>query len=189
MRRILFLTFAFGMQMTVIGQKKKQVPPPPPPPIEKSLKYPRVEKLAGSPSSNSEKTMSVYERLLNTDKHPPLAFRWTIQQDTLLLPNQIFSKHIEIDLYEATLNYSITNDSVTLKKEEIYHPLSHKAEYIFFNVSLHKDIVTLIDKKTEKVTKFKLFLNPEKNDIIKIQDLKSKEIYQPTAFEGPTISM
>lgn len=188
MRRILFITFAFGVQMTVIGQNKKKVPPPPPP-IEKSLKYPRVEKLAGSPSSNSEKTMSVYVKLLNTDEHPPLAFRWTLQQDTLLLPNQIFSKHIEIDLYEAALNYSITDDSVTLKKEEIYQPLSHKVKYRFFNVSLNKDIVTLIDRETEKVTKFKLFLNPEKNDIIKIQDLKSKEIYQPTAFEGPTISM
>lgn len=186
MRRILFITFAFGVQMTVIAQNKKQVPPPPPPPVEKSLKYPRV---VGSPSSNAEKTMSVYEKLFSADKHPPLAFRWTLQQDTLLLPNQIFSKHIEIDLYEATLHYSITEDSVTLKKEETYQPLSHKVKYIFFNVSLNKDIVTLIDKKTEKVTKFKLFLNPEKNDIIKFQDLKSKEIYQPTAFEGPTISL
>lgn len=170
MRRILFMTFALGVQMTVTGQKKKQLLPPPPPP-------------------STEKTMSLYEKLLKTDNHPPLAFRWTLQQDTLLLPNQIFSKHIEIALYEAALNYSMTNDSVALKKEEIYHPFSHKAKYIFFDVSLNKDIVTLIDNETKKVTKFKLFLNPEKNSIIKIQDLKSKEIYEPVAFEGPRISM
>lgn len=175
MSKILLMTFALGMQMTVIGQNKKQLPPP-------------IKKPAAAPSVNAQKTVSVYEKLLK-DQHSPLAFRWTVQQDTLLLPNQIFKKHIEIGPYEAALNYAITKDSVTLKKEEIYQPLSHKVKYMFFSVSLNKDILTLTDKKTEQVMKFQLFLNPEKSGIIKIQDLISKEIYQPTAFEGPAISM
>ena len=118
-----------------------------------------------------------------------MAFKWVLNADLLLLPEQIFSKHIEIGTNGARLNKNSVKDSVNLKKNEVYEPLSYYAKYSFFDVKFNKDIVILTEKKTKIEMKFKVFLNDKKTEVVKIQDVNSNEIYFPTAFEGATIGI
>lgn len=47
-----------------------------------------------------------------------------------------------------------------------------------------------MDKDNAKLTReFKVFLDKRKEKILKIQEIKTKKIYFPAKFQGPTIMM
>ena len=133
------------------------------------------------------------ERLLETPG-PPLTFTWKLNADTLLPADAPFQKTLELSTSDATMRTRFQKEATELKKE-IAAPEgtviaeSHYGKTIGFSTDLSKDVATLTNRETNEKLRFKLFLNKSRTKILKIQDLKTKEVYLPAAFEGPTIMM
>ncbi len=169
--------FGFAQKRTKIQRPKISVPPPP--------ISPRV-----IPAMPINQNKSAIEKLLDTSTHPPLAFEWRLNADTTLLPKRVFCKHLEIDLLGATrIENRISSDTLHIKIDHYSQPLSFYVNYEFYKTKLTGHTLVLKNKDTGNILTFELFLNKENNQIIKVQDVLTKEVYLPATFEGGAINM
>lgn len=127
----------------------------------------------------------------------PEAFAWQINADTTLAPNVVFRETVEINGSNVDSRASSIEEAVVLKKsgekdynveESIQSGIT--VQLTQYKSTLTKDFLTLTNKETKAIRKFKLIYNKGKK-VIRLQDLKTKKFYLPTIFEGglPSISM
>ncbi|MBF8455596.1 hypothetical protein IV494_00240 [Kaistella sp. G5-32] len=180
MKKLLVLVLLVSLQQTAFGQKSKLKQKTPPP---------KISKVEDIPPPIREIKQTIYEKLFDSSEHPPLAFEWRLDADTLLAKGGIYRKHLEIGSDSGRLNkYEASND-FQIRKDYAYDPLKQTYKLIFLDIKFDKNIIITTDKKTGNVVKYKIFLNKAQTKVTKLENLKTKQIYSTGEFEGPTISM
>ena len=138
------------------------------------------------------------------------SFVWNIDSNKALTTETILSEKVDIQ-YGITNAYSDENarisseycdsenlDKLRKNKETIFkaeqegkknyelYNLEHIVEWKdFYKITVDKDFITFENKvKGNKVT-FKAILNKQKNEIIKLQNINSKKIYESVQYKGP----
>lgn len=184
MKKLLFFLLLTGSAGTASAQHKKPVPPLVPPP------KPMPQATVKAQDNPAEKQIAA--------AHPPLAFAWALDADTVVPPGTGYHKTIELESSRATLRIRSSKDSLRLYRKQgaaaaesrIAH--GYLLESRFYDMTIEKNRATLTNRKTGEKMRFKIFLNKlnkAQTQITRLQDLETKAIFEPTAFEGPTIMM
>ena len=174
---------AFGQE------KKKSIPPPP----EKITKQ-KVQK-------------SPYRRIF--EDNMMLAFQWRMEvKDSIIIANEdrmIYKIYLEFQSDKEFRSYKKQPDISALKViysvekgAKLDKNLTPRMDYIDFvdypsifeSVKIVGDNVELTNDETKEKQIFKIFLDKDKKNIIKLQDLKTKKEFFPTEdFYSPIISI
>ncbi len=167
----ILLVLAIGFWAPAVAQKPKR--PVPPPPVIRDIVRPVPKQ-------------TVYEKLLDTRDYANHAFAYTVDADTVILPDEVFRKQLEISSNGVRLEISSAKDTLRFTKGAEPPLFSHYVKYSFFDLKMTKDIAVLTNSETGEVRKYRLFLNPKKTKVTRMQDLATQEIYLPAEFKGVT---
>ena len=186
----LLLIFMVAAHFVAFGQNKKKSIPPPPEKITKQ----KVQK-------------SPYQRIF--EDNMMLAFQWRMEVKDSIIANE------DRMIYKINLEFQSVKELNSYKKQpisaqKIIYSVEKGAKLdknltppprmdyidfvdypsIFESVKIVGDNVELTNNETKEKEIFKIFLDKDKKNIIKLQDLKTKKEFFPTEdFYSPIISI
>ena len=171
------------------GQKKKKSIPPPPEKITKQ----KVQK-------------SPYQRIFEDNRM--LAFQWEMEvKDSIIIANEdrmIFKIYLEFHSDKEFSSYKkqpisaqkiIYSVEKGAKLDKNLTPRTHYVNLVDYpwiseSVKIVGDNVELTNDETKEKQIFKIFLDKDKKNIIKLQDSKTKKEFFPTEdFYTPAVSI
>ena len=187
MKKLLLIVMVAAHFVAFGQNKKKSIPPPP----EKITKQ-KVQK-------------SPYRRIF--EDNMMLAFQWRMEVKDSIIANE------DRMIYKINLEFQSVKELRSYKKQPISalkviysvekgtkldKNLTPRMDYtdfvdypsIFESVKIVGDNVELTNNETKEKQIFKIFLDKDKKNIIKLQDSKTKKEFFPTEdFYSPTISI
>ena len=185
MKKLLLIVMV-AAHFVAFGQKKKKSIPPPPEKITKQ----KVQK-------------SPYRRIF--EDNTKLAFQWRMEvKDSTIIANEekmVYKIYLEFRSDKELRFYNISALKVIYsvqKGAKLDKNLTPRMDYtdfvdypsIFESVKIVGDNVELTNNETKEKEIFKIFLDKDKKNIIKLQDLKTKKEFFPTEdFYSPIISI
>ena len=188
MKKLLLIVMV-AAHFVAFGQKKKKSIPPPPEEITKQ----KVQK-------------SPYQRIFEDNRM--LAFQWEMEvKDSIIIANEdrmIFKIYLEFHSDKEFSSYKkqphisalkviySVEKGAKLDKNPLRTHYVNLVDYpsIFESVKIVGDNVELTNDETKEKEIFKIFLDKDKKNIIKLQDLKTKKEFFPTEdFYSPIISI
>ena len=188
MKKLLLIVMV-AAHFVAFGQKKKKSIPPPPEKITKQ----KVQK-------------SPYQRIF--EDNMMLAFQWRMEVKDSIIANEdrmIYKINLEFQSIKELSSYKKQPDISALKViysvqkgaklDKNLTPRTHYVDFvdyssIFESVKIVGDNVELTNDETKEKQIFKIFLDKDKKNIIKLQDSKTKKEFFPTEdFYSPTISI
>ena len=188
MKKLLLIVMV-AAHFVAFGQKKKKSIPPPPEKITKQ----KVQK-------------SPYRRIFEDNRK--LAFQWRMEVKDSIIANEdrmIYKIYLEFQSDKELRSYKEQPDISALKV--IYSvekgaklnknltPRTHYFDLVDYpwiskSVKIVGDNVELTNDETKEKQIFKIFLDKNKKNIIKLQDSKTKKEFFPTKdFYYPTVSI
>ena len=188
MKKLLLIVMV-AAHFVAFGQKKKKSIPPPPEKITKQ----KVQK-------------SPYQRIF--EDNMMLAFQWRMEVKDSIIANEdrmIYKIYLEFQSDKELRSYKEQPDISALKV--IYSvekgaklnknltPRTHYFDLVDYpwiskSVKIVGDNVELTNDETKEKQIFKIFLDKNKKNIIKLQDSKTKKEFFPTKdFYYPTVSI
>ena len=189
MKKLLLIVMV-AAHFVAFGQKKKKSIPPPPEKITKQ----KVQK-------------SPYRRIFEDNRK--LAFQWRMEvKDSIIIANEdrmIYKIYLEFQSDKEFRSYKKQPDISALKV--IYSvekgaklnknltPRTHYVNLVDYpwiseSVKIVGDNVELTNDETKEKQIFKIFLDKDKKNIIKLQDSKTKKEFFPTEdFYYPAVSI
>ena len=188
MKKLLLIVMVAAHFVAFGQNKKKSIPPPP----EKITKQ-RVQK-------------SPYRRIFEDNRM--LAFQWKMEvKDSIIIANEdrmIYKINLEFQSVKELSSYKkqpISAQKIIYSAEKgakLDKNLTPRMDYIDFvdypsifeSVKIVGDNVELTNNETKEKEIFKIFLDKDKKNIIKLQDLKTKKEFFPTEdFYYPAVSI
>ena len=188
MKKLLLIVMV-AAHFVAFGQKKEKSIPPPPEKITKQ----KVQK-------------SPYRRIF--EDNMMLAFQWRMEvKDSIIIANEdrmIYKINLEFQSVKELSSYKkqpISAQKIIYSVEKgakLDKNLTPRMDYIDFvdypsifeSVKIVGDNVELTNDETKEKQIFKIFLDKDKKNIIKLQDSKTKKEFFPTEdFYSPTISI
>ena len=189
MKKLLLIVMVAAHFVAFGQNKKKSIPPPP----EKNTKQ-KVQK-------------SPYRRIF--EDNMMLAFQWRMEvKDSIIIANEdrmIYKIYLEFqsdkelrpykkqpDISAQKIIYSVQKGTKLDKNLTPRMDYTDFVDYpsIFKSVKIVGDNVELTNNETKEKQIFKIFLDKDKKNIIKLQDSKTKKEFFPTEdFYSPTISI
>ena len=188
MKKLLLIVMV-AAHFVAFGQKKEKSIPPPPEKITKQ----KVQK-------------SPYRRIFEDNRK--LAFQWKMEvKDSIIIANEdrmIYKINLEFQSVKELSSYKkqpISAQKIIYSVEKgakLDKNLTPRMDYIDFvdypsifeSVKIVGDNVELTNDETKEKEIFKIFLDKDKKNIIKLQDLKTKKEFFPTEdFYSPIISI
>ena len=187
MKKLLLIVMV-AAHFVAFGQKKKKSIPPPPEKITKQ----KVQK-------------SPYQRIF--EDNMMLAFQWRMEVKDSIIANE------DRMIYKINLEFLSVKELSSYKKQPIsaqkiiyavekgakldknLTPRTHYVDlvdypWIFESVKIVGDNVELTNNETKEKQIFKIFLDKDKKNIIKLQDSKTKKEFFPTEdFYYPAVSI
>ena len=183
MKKLLLIVMV-AAHFVAFGQKKEKSIPPPPEKITKQ----KVQK-------------SPYRRIF--EDNMMLAFQWRMEvKDSIIIANDKIN--LEFQSVKELSSYKkqpISAQKIIYSVEKgakLDKNLTPRMDYIDFvdypsifeSVKIVGDNVELTNDETKEKQIFKIFLDKDKKNIIKLQDLKTKKEFFPTEdFYSPIISI
>ena len=188
MKKLLLIVMV-AAHFVAFGQKKKKSIPPPPEKITKQ----KVQK-------------SPYRRIF--EDNMILAFQWRMEVKDSIIANEekmVYKINLEFqsdkelrpykeqpDISALKIIYSVQK-GVKLDKNltpRMYYTDFVNYSWIFESVKIVGDNVELTNDETKEKQIFKIFLDKDKKNIIKLQDSKTKKEFFPTKdFYYPNVSI
>lgn len=193
MKKFLIVLMAISCQIAFSQTKKKAVPSAPkkvavPPPIV------RAPDLLEPPKKPVNKIVSIIRK-----NDFPMAFKFEINKDTIILPKQEFAEVIELhpDSYSEEIDVIIISKSAvdTLKFEFNDGSKPERIAYSYYDSRqwcegiLTKEAIKAIDKETKLATSFKVVLDKPKKKILYLINISNGRKYLPAAYEPPAPSI
>ena len=188
MKKLLLIVMVAAHFVAFGQEKKKSIPPPP----EKITKQ-KVQK-------------SPYRRIF--EDNMMLAFQWRMEvKDSIIIANEdrmIYKINLEFQSVKELSSYKkqpISAQKIIYSVEKgakLDKNLTPRMDYIDFvdypsifeSVKIVGDNVELTNNETKEKGIFRIFLDKDKKNIIKLQDLKTKKEFFPTEdFYSPIISI
>ena len=187
MKKLLLIVMV-AAHFVAFGQNKKKSIPPPPEIITKQ----KVQK-------------SPYRRIFEDNRM--LAFQWRMEVKDSIIANEdrmIYKINLEFQSVKELRSYKkqpisalkvIYSVEKGAKLDKNLTPRTHYVDFvdyssIFESVKIVGDNVELTNNETKEKQIFKIFLDKDKKNIIKLQDSKTKKEFFPTEdFYSPTISI
>jgi len=184
MKKLLLIVMV-AAHFVAFGQKKKKSIPPPPEKITKQ----KVQK-------------SPYRRIF--EDNMMLAFQWRMEVKDSIIANEdrmIYKIYLEFRSLKELRFYNISALKVIYsvekgaKLDKNLTPRTHYFDLVDYpwiseSVKIVGDNVELTNDETKEKQIFKIFLDKDKKNIIKLQDSKTKKEFFPTEdFYSPTISI
>ena len=188
MKKLLLIVMVVA-HFVAFGQKKKKSIPPPPEKITKQ----KVQK-------------SPYRRIF--EDNMMLAFQWRMEVKDSIIANEdrmIYKIYLEFQSDKELRSYKEQPDISALKViysvekgaklDKNLTPRTHYVDlvdypWIFESVKIVGDNVELTNNETKEKQIFKIFLDKDKKNIIKLQDSKTKKEFFPTKdFYYPAVSI
>ena len=185
MKKLLLIVMV-AAHFVAFGQKKKKSIPPPPEKITKQ----KVQK-------------SPYRRIF--EDNTKLAFQWRMEvKDSTIIANEekmVYKIYLEFRSDKELRFYNISALKVIYsvqKGAKLDKNLTPRMDYtdfvdypsIFESVKIVGDNVELTNDETKEKQIFKIFLDKDKKNIIKLQDSKTKKEFFPTEdFYYPAVSI
>ena len=189
MKKLLLIVMVAAHFVAFGQNKKKSIPPPP----EKITKQ-RVQK-------------SPYRRIFEDNRM--LAFQWKMEvKDSIIIANEdrmIYKIYLEFQSDKEFRSYKKQPDISALKViysvekgaklDKNLTPRTHYVDlvdysWIFESVKIVGDNVELTNNETKEKQIFKIFLDKDKKNIIKLQDSKTKKEFFPTEdFYYPAVGI
>ena len=188
MKKLLLIVMV-AAHFVAFGQKKEKSIPPPPEKITKQ----KVQK-------------SPYRRIF--EDNMMLAFQWRMEvKDSIIIANEdrmIYKINLEFQSVKELSSYKkqpISAQKIIYSVEKgakLDKNLTPRMDYIDFvdypsifeSVKIVGDNVELTNNETKEKEIFKIFLDKDKKNIIKLQDLKTKKEFFPTEdFYYPAVSI
>ena len=188
MKKLLLIVMV-AAHFVAFGQKKKKSIPPPPEKITKQ----KVQK-------------SPYRRIF--EDNMMLAFQWRMEVKDSIIANEdrmIYKINLEFqsdkelrpykeqpDIFAQKIIYSVQKGA---KLDKNLTPRMYYTDFvdysgIFESVKIVGDNVELTNNETKEKQIFKIFLDKDKKNIIKLQDSKTKKEFFPTEdFYSPIVSI
>ena len=184
MKKLLLIVMV-AAHFVAFGQKKKKSIPPPPEEITKQ----KVQK-------------SPYRRIF--ENNTMLAFQWRMEvKDSTIIANEdrmIYKIYLEFkrpykeypDISALKVIYSVEKGA---KLDKNLTPRTHYFDLVDYpwiseSVKIVGDNVELTNDETKEKQIFKIFLDKDKKNIIKLQDSKTKKEFFPTEdFYTPAVSI
>lgn len=188
MKKFLIVLVVLFCQVSFSQAKKKAVPPP----IKRDiLQPPKVIRPEDRPVG---KIVSILRK-----NDFPMAFKFEINKDTIILPKQEFAEVIEVrsDSYSEELGVTIISRTAadTLKFENKDNAKEERIVYSYYEDRkwcdgiVSKETIKAIDKETKGVTSFKAVLDKPKKKILYLINISNGRKYVPTAYEPPPPSI
>lgn len=181
--------FVVSGQILFSQVKKKSVPPP----IKKEvLLPPKIVRPEDRPVS---KIVSIIRK-----NEMPMAFKFEVNKDTIILPKEEFAEVIEISnsyTFSEELDVTIISKSAvdTLKYEFNDGSKPERIAYSYYdsrkwcNGILTKETIKATDKETKSVASFRVVLDKPKKKILYLLNISNGRKYLPTAYEPPAPSI
>ena len=189
MKKLLLIVMVAAHFVAFGQNKKKSIPPPP----EKITKQ-KVQK-------------SPYQRIF--EDNMMLAFQWRMEvKDSIIIANEdrmIYKIYLEFQSIKELSSYKKQPDISALKViysvqkgTKLDKNLTPRMDYTDFvdypwiseSVKIVGDNVELTNDETKEKEIFKIFLDKDKKNIIKLQDSKTKKEFFPTEdFYYPAVSI
>jgi len=188
MKKLLLIVMVVA-HFVAFGQKKKKSIPPPPEIITKQ----KVQK-------------SPYRRIFEDNRK--LAFQWKMEVKDSIIANEdrmIYEIYLEFQSDKEFRSYKEQPDISALKViysvekgaklDKNLTPLTHYVDLVDYpwiseSVKIVGDNVELTNDETKEKQIFKIFLDKDKKNIIKLQDSKTKKEFFPTEdFYYPTVGI
>ena len=188
MKKLLLIVMVVA-HFVAFGQKKKKSIPPPPEIITK-------QKVQNSP----------YRRIFEDNRK--LAFQWKMEVKDSIIANEdrmIYEIYLEFQSDKEFRSYKEQPDISALKViysvekgaklDKNLTPLTHYFDLVDYpwiseSVKIVGDNVELTNDETKEKEIFKIFLDKDKKNIIKLQDSKTKKEFFPTEdFYYPTVGI
>ena len=187
MKKLLLIVMVVAHFVAFGQNKKKSIPPPP----EKITKQ-KVQK-------------SPYRRIF--EDNMMLAFQWRMEVKDSIIANEdrmIYKINLEFQSIKELSSYKkqpisaqkiIYSVQKGTKLDKNLTPRTHYFDLVDYpwiseSVKIVGDNVELTNDETKEKQIFKIFLDKDKKNIIKLQDSKTKKEFFPTEdFYSPTISI
>ena len=189
MKKLLLIVMV-AAHFVAFGQKKKKSIPPPPEKITKQ----KVQK-------------SPYQRIFEDNRE--LAFQWKMEvKDSIIIANEDrmiykiyleFRSDKEFSSYKKKPHISALKVIYSVEKgaklDKNLTPRTHYFDLVDYpwiseSVKIVGDNVELTNDETKEKQIFKIFLDKDKKNIIKLQDSKTKKEFFPTEdFYTPAVSI
>ena len=188
MKKLLLIVMV-AAHFVAFGQNKKKSIPPPPEEITKQ----KVQK-------------SPYRRIFEDNRK--LAFQWRMEvKDSIIIANEdrmIYKIYLEFQSVKELSSYKkqpisalkvIYSVEKGAKLNKNLTPRTHYVNLVDYpwiseSVKIVGDNVELTNDETKEKQIFKIFLDKDKKNIIKLQDSKTKKEFFPTEdFYSPIISI
>ena len=189
MKNILIAVMIIACQVSFSQVKKKPVAPPKktviaPPKIVRSLPEP-------PPVKQVNKIITIIKNAEN-----PLAFKYEINKDTIILPKGEFSEIIQIDSYndylesiEVTRIFRTASDTIKFevndatKGERMLY--SYYEERKWGKGTVSKTVLTFIEKETKSKATFNVVLDKPKKKILYLENVATGRKYFPSEYQYP----
>ncbi len=189
MKKFLMVLFVISGQILFSQVKKKSVPPA----IKKEvLLPPKIVRPEDRPVS---KIVSIIRK-----NEMPMAFKFEVNKDTIILPKGEFAEVIEISnsyTFSEELDVTIISKSAvdTLKFEFNDGSKPERIAYSYYDSRkwcdgiLTKETIKATDKETKSVASFRVVLDKPKKKILYLLNISNGRKYLPTAYEPPAPSI
>lgn len=192
MKKFLILLLALSCQISFSQNKKKAVSTPKkvvftPPKIKRA-----PEKIL-PPWEAENKVVSIVKK-----NDFPLAFKFQINKDTILLPKAEFAEIIEMrydysDILGITIISKSAADTLKIQKNDSVAPeriaLSYYEHRDWGSASVTNQTIKVTDKETKLTISFKVVLDKPKKKILYLINVLNGRKYLPTAYEPPAPSI
>lgn len=193
MKKILMVLMIIACQVSFSQTNKKPKAPPKktvmaPPKIVRSLLEP-------PPVKQVNKIITIIK---NTEN--PLAFKYEINKDTIILPKGEFSEIIQIDSYseylesiEVTQIFRTASD--TMKFEFNDATKGERMLYSFYEDrkwgkgTVSKNVLTVVEKDTKSKVTFNVVLDKPKKKILYLENVATGRKYLPAEYQYPAPSI
>lgn len=188
MKKIILLILLFFCQVSFSQAKKKAVPPP----IKKGiLAPPKIVRTEDLPVS---KIVSILRK-----NDFPMAFKFEVNKDTTILPDQEFAEIIEVsgDSYSEslsltmisrtaadTIRYESNSDTKFEKRTNSYYETRNRCDGV-----VSKETIKATDKETKLTTSFKAVFDKPKKKILYLINVSNGRKYLLAAYEPPPPSI
>jgi|GEM_PF-5045391 len=183
MKKFLILLMIIACQVSFSQVKKKTVAPP---------KIVRPLPLPSLPVKQVNKIITIIKNAEN-----PLAFKYEINKDTIILPKGEFSEIIQIDSYneylesiEVTQIFRTASDTMKLevndatKGERILY--SYYEERKWGKGTVSKNVLTVVEKETKSKVAFNVVLDKPKKKILYLENVATGRKYLPSEYQYPS---
>ena len=134
------------------------------------------------------------------DTENPLAFKYEINKDTIILPKGEFSEIIQIDSYsedlesiEVTQIFRTASD--TMKFEFNDATKGERTLYSFYEDrkwgkgTVSKNVLTVVEKETKSKVAFNVVLDKPKKKILYLENVATGRKYLPAEYQYPAPSI